>query len=199
MSLPKNYEAATSEKKWQEWWEKQGTYKFDPDSKKQLYTVDTPPPTVSGKMHLGHAANYSQIDFMVRFHRMNGKNIFFPFGTDDNGLATEKLIEKTKKVKSSKMERKDFVKLCLETLEEIRPDFIQDWKNLGISCDWDIFYSTINEHSQKISQRSFIDLYKQGREYRKKAPTIFCPGCRTIDTRSSLSRPPTTSPPFPPS
>ena len=86
-------------------------------SKAEVYSVDTPPPTVSGKMHLGHAFSYAQQDFVVRFQRMLGKNVFYPFGTDDNGIPTERLIEKTKKVKAFKMKRQEFIKLCLETLE----------------------------------------------------------------------------------
>ena len=179
MNLPKNYNIKESEKKWQKYWEKQGIYKFNPDSKAEVYSIDTPPPTISGRMHIGHAFSFSQQDFVARFQRMLGKNVFYPFGTDDNGLPTERLIESIKKVKGSKMKRKDFVKLCLKTLEEIRPSFIQDWKNIGMSCDFDVYYTTINNHCQKISQKSFIDLYKDGREYRKRTPFFWCPECQT--------------------
>jgi len=180
MELPKRYDPKASEPKWQKYWEEKNIYRFDPKSKAETYSVDTPPPTVSGKMHLGHAFSYAQQDFVVRFQRMLGKNIFYPFGTDDNGLATERLVEKMKKVKSKDMDRKEFIKLCLTTLEkELRPKYIEDWKRIGMSCDWNIFYTTINEHCQKISQRSFIELYKNKREYRKEAPTMWCPECQT--------------------
>jgi len=179
MDLPKNYNIKESEKKWQKYWEKQGIYKFNPDSKAEVYSIDTPPPTISGRMHLGHSFSYAQEDFIARFQRMLGKNVFYPFGTDDNGLPTERLIESIKKVKGSKMKRKDFIKLCLKTLEEIRPSFIQDWKNIGMSCDFDVYYTTINEHCTKLSQKSFIDLYKAGREYRKRTPFFWCPECQT--------------------
>ncbi len=179
MELPKNYNPKESEQKWLEFWEKEKVYKFDPDSKSEIYSVDTPPPTVSGNMHLGHSFSYSQQDFVVRFQRMLGKNIFYPFGVDDNGLATERMIEKMKNVKGQFMPRQEFVKLCYTTVEEIRHDFVQDWKRIGISADFNIFYSTINKHSQKISQRSFLDLYKQGRIYRKRAPFVWCPECQT--------------------
>ncbi|MBS3126294.1 valine--tRNA ligase [Candidatus Woesearchaeota archaeon] len=180
MELPKQYDSEEAEKRWQAFWEKENVYAFDPDAKAEIFSVDTPPPTVSGKMHLGHALSYAQQDFMVRFQRMLGKNVFFPFGTDDNGLATERLIEKLKNVKSKSMERKAFVKLCLDTLEkELRPTYIQDWKRIGMSCDFSLYYSTINEHCQRISQRSFIQLYKAGREYRKEAPVMWCPECQT--------------------
>ena len=180
MEIPKRYDWKEAEKRLQAFWEDKEIYKFDPKAKGPLFTVDTPPPTVSGKMHIGHAFSYAQQDFMVRFHRMKGDNVFYPFGTDDNGLATERLIESSKGVKSSEMPRKDYVKLCLETLEkELRPQYIADWKHLAISCDFSIFYTTINEHCQRISQRSFIELYKMGREYRKESPTVWCPECKT--------------------
>ncbi|HLC49806.1 MAG TPA: valine--tRNA ligase [Candidatus Nanoarchaeia archaeon] len=179
MELPKNYDAKSSELKWLELWENEKIYSFNPDSDAEIFSIDTPPPTVSGKMHIGHSFSYSQQDFIARFHRMRGKSIFYPFGTDDNGLATERMIEKMKNVKGQFMKRKEFVDLCLKTLEEIRPDFVLDWKRIGISADFNIFYTTINEHSQKTSQNSFIDLYKKGRIYRKKAPIMFCPNCMT--------------------
>ena len=180
MDLPKNYDPKESEPKWQNYWIKYGIYKFNPDSDAEVYSVDTPPPTVSGKMHIGHSFSFSQQDFIVRYKRMKGFNIFCPFGTDDNGLATERLIEKLKNVKARDMPREAFVKLCEETLaKELRPSYLSDWKRIGMSCDWDIFYTTINKHCQKISQWSFIELFKQGRAYRKEAPAMWCPECQT--------------------
>ena len=166
-------------------WEKERIYKFDSKSKKRIYSIDTPPPTVSGKMHIGHAFQYSQQDFITRFWRMK-ENVFCPFGTDDNGLPTERLIEKLKGVKSKDMSREDFIKLCLKTLKEITPDFIQNWKDLGISCDYDIYYSTIDENSRKISQKSFIELYKKRAIYKKEFPTIYCPECQTAVAQAEL-------------
>jgi len=180
MELPKRYDAKESEPKWQRFWEKENIYRFEPKSKAEIYSVDTPPPTVSGKMHIGHASSYAHQDFVIRFQRMLGKNVFYPFGTDDNGIPTERLIEKTKKVKARGMPRDKFVKLCLETLEkELRPKYIADWKRLGMSCEWSIYYTTINEHCQRISQKSFIDLFKIKRAYRKEAPAMWCPECQT--------------------
>jgi valyl-tRNA synthetase len=151
-----NYDAKEVEPRLQKFWEKEGIYKFNPASKKPVFSIDTPPPTVSGKMHAGHAFNYSSFDVIARFKRMNGFELFYPFGTDDNGLATERLIEKLKDVKSKSMKRKEFVKLCLDTLKVIRPVFVSDWKRIGMSCDFNIVYSTIDDHCRKISQRSFI-------------------------------------------
>ncbi|MBN2459019.1 valine--tRNA ligase [Candidatus Woesearchaeota archaeon] len=178
--LEQNYDAQKVEAKWQKYWEEQGIYKFDQNSKNPIYSVDTPPPTVSGKMHIGHAFSFSQQDFIVRYKRMCGFNIFCPFGTDDNGLATERLVEKLKKVRARDMDRKEFAKLCLDTLQnELRPSYIADWKRIGMSCDWNIYYTTIDEHCQRISQREFINLYKMGRAYRKDAPSMWCPECNT--------------------
>ena len=180
MNLPDIYDPKEAEQRWQKYWDEHHIYAFDPhDKKREIYSIDTPPPTVSGKMHLGHAFSYSQEDFIARYQRMRNKNVFYPFGTDDNGLATEKLIEKTKGVTSKKMDRDEFISLCVETLKDIRPTYLQDWKRIGMSCDFSIFYSTINEHSRRISQRSFLQLYQAGRIYQEKAPIIFCPACKT--------------------
>jgi len=155
MELPNNYDPKLSEQKWQEYWEKNSIFKFNPNSNKEIFSIDTPPPTVSGKMHIGHAFSYSHQDFIARYKRMMGFSVFYPFGTDDNGLATERLIEKIKNVKATRMPRDEFCKLCLDTLEkDLRPNYIKDWKRIGMSCDWNIFYTTINEHCQKISQRA---------------------------------------------
>jgi len=182
-----NLDLKQIEERWRKFWEKEQIYKFNPKTKKKIYSIDTPPPTVSGKMHLGHAFSYAQQDFLVRYKRMRGFNVFYPFGTDDNGLATIRLIEKEKKVKAFDLGREKFIKLVLETLEkELRPQYIEDWKKLGMSCDWDIFYTTIDKHCQRISQRSFIDLYKQGREYRKRTPFFWCPECQTAIAQVEL-------------
>jgi valyl-tRNA synthetase len=184
--IPKNYDPKASEPKWLELWEKEGIYRFNPESDAEIFSIDTPPPTVSGKMHIGHSFSYSQQDFIARFHRMRGKNVFYPFGTDDNGLATNLMIEKIKNVRGRLMKRQDFNDLCLKTLEEIRPDFVQDWKAIGISADFNIFYTTINKHCQKVSQKSFLDINREGRIYRKKAPIMFCPNCTTAIAQVEL-------------
>src|SRR3989338_3039164 len=179
MQLPERYNPQEAEERWLREWDREKTYSFDPGSKAEIFSIDTPPPTFSGKMHLGHSFSYSQEDFIARYQRMKGKSVFYPFGTDDNGLPTEKLVEKLKKVRGKDMKRKDFVALCLETINEMRNDFVYDWKRIGISADFNVFYSTIDSHSQRISQRSFIELHKMGRIYRKYAPIIFCPQCQT--------------------
>lgn len=187
MELPKHYDAKEVELKWQKYWEENKTYRFDENNSHKIYSIDTPPPTVSGKMHMGHAFGNSQQDFIARFKRMNGFNVLQPFGTDDNGLPTQMLVQKKKKVRAQDIGRKNFVKLCLETLEkELRPEYLKDWKSLGISCDFDISYTTINKHCTKISQKSFLELYEMGRAYRKEAPAIWCPKCRTAIAQVEL-------------
>lgn len=187
MEIPNKYDSKIEEPEIQKFWDDNKIYAFDVNSKKKIYSIDTPPPTVSGKMHMGHAFGNSQQDFVARFKRMKGFNVLQPFGTDDNGLPTQTLIQKLKRVKASTMDRKEFVQLCNDTLDkELRPKYLQDWKRLGISCDWDVSYSTINEHSRKISQWSFIELYNQGRAYRKEAPVIWCPKCHTAVSQVEL-------------
>lgn len=170
MELPKNYDFNASEKKWIEYWKSQNIFKFMADSKKKLFSIDTPPPTVSGKMHVGHAFSYSHEDFIARYKRMKGFNVLFPFGTDDNGLPTIKLVENLKNVNATKMPAKDFRDLCYKAVNEIHPGFINDWIVLGMSCDFSKVYSTIDPSCQKKSQEMFIDLYEKGLLKREETP-----------------------------
>ena len=180
MELPKRYDPKEAEPKWQKYWEEHNIFKFNPDAQGEIFSIDTPPPTVSGKMHLGHAFSYAQQDFIARYKRMKGFNVFYPFGTDDNGLPTQMLIEKTKKVRAIDLGREKFRKLCMDTLDnELRPKYVEDWKKIAMSCDFSVFYTTINDHCRRLSQKSFLDLLKAGREYRKEAPAMWCPKCST--------------------
>lgn len=179
------YNLKETEARIRQFWEKEKIFQFKPDYKKQIFSIDTPPPTVSGKMHIGHAFSYSQQDIIARYKRMNFQ-VFYPFGTDDNGLPTERLVEKLNNVRSKSMSRQEFIELCLKTLKKITPDFINDWKILGISCDYNLSYSTIDIRSQKISQKSFIDLFKQKRVYKKEFPTLWCPECQTSIAQAEL-------------
>ncbi|HLC72825.1 MAG TPA: valine--tRNA ligase [Candidatus Nanoarchaeia archaeon] len=180
MDKPKTYNPQEAEKKWQQHWEKEKLYKFiQPKNTKDIFSIDTPPPTLSGAMHIGHAFSYCQGDFIARFQRMLGKQVLCPFGTDDNGLPTERLVEKLKNVKGTHMEREAFVKLCEKTVLELKKDFVQPWKDLGISCDFEQSYSTIDRHSLKVSQYSFLDLYHKGRIYREESPVAWCTTCQT--------------------
>ena len=180
------YNSKDSEKKWKSFWEKEKIYAFDAKSKKPVFSIDTPPPTVSGKMHIGHALSYSQQDFIVRFRRMFEGNVFYPFGTDDDGLPTERLVEKINNVKSKSMPRAEFIKLCLSTIKKVTPDFIDDWKKIGVSADYNLYYSTIDLKTQKIAQKSFIELLNKGLIYKKAFPSIWCPECQTSIAQAEL-------------
>lgn len=186
MDINKSYDFRHSEKKWQKFWETGKIYAFDIKKKLPIFAVDTPPPTLSGRMHLGHSFSYSQQDIIVRYKRMKQYNVFYPFGTDDNGLPTERLVEKLKNVKSSKMSRIDFVNLCSNTIAELKPEFIQDWKRIGMSCDFSQAYSTIDKHSIKTAQKSFIDLYNKKLVYQHSAPSIWCVNCQTTIAQAEL-------------
>lgn len=185
--LPKNYNAKESEKKWQDFWDKEGVYKFDKDSEKPVFSIDTPPPYISSdSLHTGHAMSYTQAEIIVRYHRMKGENVFYPMGFDDNGLPTERFVEKKYKIDKSKITRKEFVELCLRETKEGGKKYEELWRRLGLSVDWSLLYSTINPLSQKISQRSFLDLYRKGKIYREEAPTFWCTQCQTALAQADL-------------
>lgn len=186
MELPKKYNSRESEKRWSDFWEKEKLFQFKEEKGKKIYSIDTPPPTISGTIHIGHAFSYSQTEFIARYKRMKGFSVFYPFGFDDNGLPTEKFVENKRKIKANKMDRNEFIKICLEETAEIESEYKKIWKSLGISCDWNLFYSTINKKARKISQLSFIELFEKGREYRKEAPTIWCPECHTAISQVEL-------------
>ncbi|MCW5851308.1 MAG: valine--tRNA ligase [Anaerolineae bacterium] len=187
MSLPKSYNPTEAEPRLQAFWQDQGIYHFNPRSDRPIYAVDTPPPTVSGHLHLGHVYSYSHPDFIVRFMRMNGYNIFYPMGYDDNGLPTERLVEKRLGITAQSVGRDAFIQRCLAVSEEAERDYQALWQRLGLSIDWRYTYRTIDDLSRKTSQLSFLDLYRQGRAYRQSAPAIYCPECRTTIAQAELA------------
>ena len=174
------YEADAVEPKWQERWVEADTYAYggtqDPDT---LFTVDTPPPTVSGNLHIGHLYQFTLQDFVARFHRMADGDVYFPLGFDDNGIASERLTERELGVRHQEYERSEFQEMTLEVCDEYETAFTEDVQSLAISVDWNNTYQTIEPDVQRASQLSFIELYEQGREYRQNAPTIWCPECET--------------------
>ena len=187
IKLPKRYIPQIVEPKWQKFWEKEKIYRFDPKSKKKVYSVDTPPPYVSAAhLHVGHAMSYTQAEFIVRFYRMSGFNVFYPMGFDDNGLPTERYVEQKYKVDKTKITRQEFVKLCLTETKTIGKIYKDLWYSLGISVDWSLLYSTINPLSQRVSQRSFIDLYKKNKLVQREEPVIWCPRCQTALAQADL-------------
>lgn len=186
MALDKRYNPAQYEPQIQARWAEQEIYRFDPQSTRPVYSIDTPPPTVSGHLHLGHVFSYSQTDFMARFFRMRGFNVYYPMGFDDNGLPTDRLVEKILGIPSRQMGREAFTRKCLEVGEQAGREYRALWERLGLSVDWRYTYRTIDEHSRRCSQHSFIALYRQGRVYRDQAPAIWCPECATAIAQADL-------------
>lgn len=184
--LSKKYKASESEKKWQDFWQEKGIYKFDEDSKQPVYSIDTPPPTVNGKIHIGHIFSYSQAEVMARYKRMKGYNVFYPFGFDDNGLPTERLVEKTHGIKAHQTTREHFTELCLGETSELEKQFKKLFISAGFSCDWGQEYSTISPKAQIVSQKSFIDLYKKKKVYFSEAPALWCTECQTAIAQAEL-------------
>lgn len=177
---------AAIEKKWQGEWKRQNLYQFDITKDIPVYSIDTPPPTVSGRMHLGHAFSYSQADFIARYKRMQGFNVFYPFGLDDNGLATERLVEKSRNIRAKDFTREKFIEICLEETKKHEDQMISDFGSLGLSIDWSLLYRTIDSLARKVSQNSFLEIYNNGRAYRKEAPSMWCPACETAIAQAEL-------------
>ncbi|PIP17390.1 MAG: valine--tRNA ligase, partial [Candidatus Portnoybacteria bacterium CG23_combo_of_CG06-09_8_20_14_all_37_13] len=162
-------------------------YQFQPKSEKSVFSVDTPPPYVSAEhLHAGHIMSYAQAEFIVRFKRMQGFNVFYPMGFDDNGLPTERFVEKKYKLDKSKVSRQDFIKLCLKETKTGAQNYKKLWHLLGISIDWSQTYSTIDDRCRKISQKSFLDLFKKNLVYRAEQPTMWCPACQTALAQADL-------------
>jgi valyl-tRNA synthetase len=178
-NVAKRYNPSEQEPQIQLFWQENDVYAFKPVKDQEVFSVDTPPPTLSGAMHLGHAFSYAQGDFIARYRRLKGDAVLYPFGTDDNGLPTERLIEKQENVRLQDMGREEFTKLVNKRVQEQQPAFMADWQQLGIAADFAGAYSTINEHCVKTSQKSFIDLYKKGFLRREESPVSWCPRCRT--------------------
>ena len=184
--MDKRYDHQKFEKDAQQLWEKEKTYQFDPKSKKEIYSIDTPPPTVSGTLHTGHVFSYTHTDIIARYKRLRGRNVFYPMGFDDNGLPTERFVEKKNKIKAQMLKRSEFIKLCLKETEEVEKDFEKLWKSIGLSIDWTKLYSTISDKVRKISQYSFIDLFNKGLVYRKEEPSLYCTTCQTSVAQAEL-------------
>lgn len=187
MALPKQYHAASVEPRLQAFWQEHGIYHFALDDQEPVFSIDTPPPTVSGNLHLGHVYSYSHTDFIARFRRMNGDNVFYPMGFDDNGLPTELLVERRLGITAEQVGRSAFIERCLEVSEEAEKDYRALWQRLGLSIDWRYSYRTIDELSRKTSQLSFIDLYNKGFAYRRQAPSIWCPHCHTAIAQAEVN------------
>ena len=183
--MDKRYDHTQAQEKAQALWKEKQTYstKNNPGT---LYAIDTPPPTVSGSLHIGHIFSYTQTDIFARYKRMDGYSVFYPFGFDDNGLPTERYVEKVRKIRAHQFSRSEFIEQCLEQTKQAHAEFTQLWQAMGLSVDWDYWYSTISDDVRAISQRSFIELYKKGYVYRKYEPAPYCTNCRTSVAQAEL-------------
>lgn len=184
--LEKKYDFKTIEKMIQSYWADKAVYRYDKQVGSEVYSIDTPPPTVSGKIHIGHVFSYSQAEMIARYHRMNGKKVFYPFGFDDNGLPTERLVERDLGIIAKELPREEFIKLCLKTTEKYEQAYKTLWQSMGFSCDWSLAYRTIDETTQRISQRSFIELYNKGKAYMDRQPVLWCTECQTSIAQAEL-------------
>lgn len=183
--MEQRYSSQICDEQIRQLWQQQQTYRHkDPNFK--TYTIDTPPPTVSGSLHIGHIFSYTQTDLIARYKRMTGHNVFYPFGFDCNGLATERFVEKKHNTNVSKIGRQNFINLCLSTTEEMKVKFVELWRNMGLSAELENTYSTIAPNVAKIAQESFICLAGKGFIYRKNEPALFCTACRTTVAQAEL-------------
>lgn len=184
--MDKKYDFRKVEKELETMWEEKQIYKYQNGRERKIFSIDTPPPTVSGKLHIGHVFSYTQAEMIARFKRMQGFDVFYPFGFDDNGLPTERLVEKDEKIRANELPRSEFRKKCINTIEKYEEEFKDLWKRLGFSVDWDLQYQTISDLSQKISQRSFIELAKNDKAYMKESPVLWCTECQTSIAQAEL-------------
>jgi len=196
------------EAKWGEVWEREGTYRFDRSaSRERVYAIDTPPPTVSGSLHVGHVFSFTHTDTVARYQRMRGKEVFYPMGWDDNGLPTERRVQNHYGVRcdpsvpynptfqppvdpSEKepvaVSRPNFVELCLTLTESDERAFERLWRTLGLSVDWSMTYTTIGRLAQRLSQRSFLGLLARGQAYQLEAPTLWDVDFQTAVAQAEL-------------
>ena len=180
---------------WSARWESDQTYAFvRPGSRDEVFSIDTPPPTVSGSLHVGHVFSYTHTDVVARYQRMLGKQVFYPIGWDDNGLPTERRVqnfygvrcdpsvpydpdftppEKPDPKKQVPISRKNFVELCHELTQVDEKAFEDLWRQVGLSVDWNQLYTTISDDSQTVAQKAFLRNVARGEAYLSHAPTLW--------------------------
>ena len=192
---------------WAARWEAEGVYAFDRTATRdQVFSIDTPPPTVSGSLHIGHVFSYTHTDAVARFHRMRGRQVFYPMGWDDNGLPTERRVQNYFGVRCDPslpydpeyvppaeptkdpvaISRPNFVALCHQLTLEDEQVFEHLWRTLGLSVDWSHTYATISERAQRVSQRGFLRLAKRGQVVQRTAPTLWDVDFRTAVSQAEL-------------
>ena len=195
------------EERWSQRWEEQGTYRFDRSAdRERIYSIDTPPPTASGSLHVGHAFSYTHTDCVARYQRMRGREAFYPMGWDDNGLPTERRVQNYYGVRCEPslpydpdfvppaepgkqplpVSRRNFVELCLELTTQDEKAFEHMWRRLGLSVDWSQMYQTIDPVSQAASQRAFLRNLARGEAYQAMAPTLWDVTFRTAVAQAEL-------------
>jgi valyl-tRNA synthetase len=196
-TLASHFDSQQAESRWDRAWAEQGVHRFDEDGRGPRFVIDTPPPTVSGSLHVGHVFSFTQTDVLARHRRMQGRNVFYPMGWDDNGLPTERRVQNyyhvrcdatvayepglklpvpddaTRKQPPRKLSRKNFIELCLILTAEDEQAFKALWRRLGLSVDWSLEYSTISDASRAVAQLSFLDLFAKGHVYSVEAPTMW--------------------------
>ncbi|HEY8545237.1 MAG TPA: valine--tRNA ligase [Acidimicrobiales bacterium] len=206
-SIPEKPSLEGLEAKWRARWEADGTYRFDrTKSRDEVFSIDTPPPTVSGALHPGHVCSYTHTDTIARFQRMRGKEVFYPMGWDDNGLNVERRVqmltgtlcdpslpydpdfrrpEKPPK-KPVHISRPNFVELCGEVVEQLEQTYFDLWSDIGLSVDWSQTYRTIGPKATRTSQRAFLRLLERDLAYRSESPTLWDVDFRTAVAQAEL-------------
>ena len=184
--MEKHYDFTLIERQMQEFWEREQIYRFDQEADGEIYSIDTPPPTVSGSLHIGHLFSYTQGEIIARFRRMQGYNVMYPFGFDDNGLPTERLVEREEGIRANTLSRSAFISKCRNITEKYESEFRTFWKSLGFSVDWSLEYKTISPEVRKISQELFLELVKTGKAYTKESPVLWCVECQTSIAQAEL-------------
>ena len=184
--MDKKYDFQKAEVELERLWEENDIYKYQHGKYRKVFSIDTPPPTVSGKLHMGHVFSYTQAEMIARFKRMQGFDVFYPFGFDDNGLPTERLVEKEENIRAADVSRTEFRNRCMNTIEKYEEEFKTLWKRLGFSVDWSLQYQTVSSLSQKISQKSFLELVKMKKAYMKESPVLWCTECQTSIAQAEL-------------
>jgi valyl-tRNA synthetase len=206
-SAPDKPTLAGIEDKWTARWDDQAVYAFDRSKpREQVFSIDTPPPTVSGSLHVGHVFSYTQTDTIARYRRMRGREVFYPMGWDDNGLPTERRVqnyfgvrcdpalpydpdfmppEKPGKQQVS-ISRRNFIELCERLTVDDEQAFEAMWRKLGLSVDWSLTYQTIDSNARAISQRAFLRNLARGEAYMAEAPTLWDVTFRTAVAQAEL-------------
>src|SRR5436190_23394439 len=205
------------EAKWTPAWEATGVYRFDRSRPRgDVYSIDTPPPTVSGSLHVGHVFSFTHTDVVARFQRMRGKAVFYPMGSDDNGLPTERRVQNYFGVRCDPslpydpafepppeppkhaipVSRRNFVELCLRLTVEDEKVFEELWRRLGLSVDWRLTYTTIGERAQRASQRAFLHHLERDLAYSVEAPTLWEVDYRTAVAQAELEDRPIPGPAY---